>query len=319
MNVKVGLAVLTILLAVGLLAACRPARLLNALSPRYTFSLFADIPYGSGERHVLDVYVPTRVMDDWPADSDAGVPVVVFFYGGSWQSGERKDYLFVGEALASRGFVAVLPDYRTYPATTFPGFVDDAAQAVAWARAHASAFGGDPRRLILMGHSAGAQIAALLATDSRYLAARQMHKRDIAGVIGLAGAYDFLPLHDAMLERVFPPEVRAASQPIRYIEGAEPPMWLAVAENDMVVEPGNTYRFARALQNAGDAVAVMRYANLGHATIVGVLGAPLRGRAPVLDDLSAFVRRVAQASHAGAASGLVSASGAAARSAVSLR
>lgn len=127
MNVKVGLAVLTILLAVGLLAACRPTRLLNALSPRYTFSLFADIPYGSGERHVLDVYVPTRVMDDWPADSDAGVPVVVFFYGGSWQSGERKDYLFVGEALASRGFVAVLPDYRTYPATTFPGFVDDAA------------------------------------------------------------------------------------------------------------------------------------------------------------------------------------------------
>ncbi|WP_409364390.1 alpha/beta hydrolase [Burkholderia sp. Bp9131] len=129
MSIRVGLAVLTVLLAVVLLAACRPSRLLNGLSPRYTFSLFADIPYDSGERHVLDVYVPTRVMDDWPADADAGVPVVVFFYGGSWQSGERKDYLFVGEALASRGFVAVLPDYRTYPATTFPGFVDDAAQA----------------------------------------------------------------------------------------------------------------------------------------------------------------------------------------------
>lgn len=240
-----------------------------------------------------NIHVPARVVDDWPADADAGVPVVVFFYGGSWQSGERKDYLFVGEALASRGFVAVLPDYRTYPATTFPGFVDDATQAVAWAREHAAAFGGDPRRLCLMGHSAGAQIAALLATDGRYLAARQMHKSDIAGVIGLAGAYDFLPLRDATLERIFPQDARAASQPIRFIQGAEPPMWLAIAENDKVVEPGNTYRFARALQNAGDRVAVMRYDNVSHATIVGVLGAPLRGRAPVLDDLSAFVRRVA--------------------------
>ena len=131
MNMKAGLAVLSVLLAVGFLCACSPVRLLNALTPRYTFSLFADIPYGPGERQVLDVYLPARVLHHWPADANAGAPVVVFFYGGSWQSGERKDYLFVGEALASRGFVAVLPDYRTYPATTFPGFVDDAAQAVA--------------------------------------------------------------------------------------------------------------------------------------------------------------------------------------------
>ncbi|KWA22190.1 alpha/beta hydrolase [Burkholderia territorii] len=319
MNIKVGLAVLTMLLAVGLLAACNPVRLLNALTPRYTFSLFADIPYGPGERHVLDVYVPARVVDDWPADAAAGVPVVVFFYGGSWQSGERKDYLFVGEALASRGFVAVLPDYRTYPATTFPGFVDDAAQAVAWAREHAAAFGGDPRRLFLMGHSAGAQIAALLATDGRYLAARQMHKSDIAGVIGLAGAYDFLPLRDATLERIFPQDARAASQPIRFIQGTEPPMWLAIAENDTVVEPGNTWRFARALQNAGDRVAVVRYDKVSHATIVGVLGAPLRGRASVLDDLSAFVTRTAHAATAGPTSGKAAASGTAAHSAVCAR
>ncbi|AOI60041.1 alpha/beta hydrolase [Burkholderia diffusa] len=317
MNIKVGLAVLTMLLAVGLLAACNPVRLLNALTPRYTFSLFSDIPYGPGERHVLDVYVPARVVDDWPADAAAGVPVVVFFYGGSWQSGEREDYLFVGEALASRGFVAVLPDYRTYPATTFPGFVDDAAQAVAWAREHAVAFGGDPRRLFLMGHSAGAQIAALLATDGRYLAARQMHKSDIAGVIGLAGAYDFLPLRDATLDRIFPQDARAASQPIRFIQGTEPPMWLAIAENDTVVDAGNTRRFARALQNAGGKVAVVRYDNVSHATIAGVLGAPLRGRAPVLDDLSAFVTRTAQTTPAGPTSGKATASGTAAHSAVS--
>ncbi|MBW4947645.1 hypothetical protein KZW06_29230, partial [Klebsiella pneumoniae] len=107
MNMKAGLVVLSVLLAAGLLSACSPVRLLNALTPSYTFSLFAGIPYGSGERQVLDVYLPTRVLHHWPADASAGAPVVVFLYGGSWQSGERKDYLFVGEALASRGFVAV--------------------------------------------------------------------------------------------------------------------------------------------------------------------------------------------------------------------
>lgn len=191
MNLKVALTVLSVLVAAALLAAHSPLRLLNALTPTNTFRLFADIPYGPGERQVLDVYLPARVARDWPTEPNAGAPVVVFFYGGSWQSGKRNDYLFVGEALASRGFVAVVPDYRTYPATTFPGFIDDAARAVAWARGHAAAFGGDPRRVFLMGHSAGAQIAALLATDGRYLAASKMRNSEIAGVIGLAGPYDF--------------------------------------------------------------------------------------------------------------------------------
>lgn len=319
MNIKAALVVLSMLVAVGLLLACSPVRILNALTPSYTFSLFADIPYGPGERQVLDVYLPARVVHDWPTDANEGLPVVVFFYGGSWQSGERKDYLFVGEALASRGFVAVLPDYRTYPATTFPGFVDDAARAVAWAREHAAAFGGDPHRLFLMGHSAGAQIAALLATDGRYLAAQRMHKSDIAGMIGLAGAYDFLPLRDPTLERIFPQEARAASQPIRFIQGTEPPVWLAIAENDTVVEPGNTYRFARALQQTGDTVVVMRYGNVSHAMIVGVLGAPLRSVAPVLDDLSTFVDRIANASNAGDAGAQATASAAAACATVSAR
>ena len=170
-----------------------------------------------------------------------------------------------------------------------------------------------------MGHSAGAQIAALLATDGRYLAAQEMQKSDIAGVIGLAGAYDFLPLRDATLEKIFPQEARAASQPIRFIQGTEPPMWLAVAENDTVVEPGNTYRFAHALQDMGDTVVVTRYRNVSHASIVGVLGAPLRGVASVLDDLSAFADRVAKASNAGTASWQPTTPAAVARSSVPAR
>ena len=234
MNMKVGLAVLSVLLAAGLLAACSPVRLLNALTPSYTFSLFAGIPYGSGERHVLDVYLPTRVLHHWPADASAGAPVVVFFTAEAGSPASART-ICSWERRSRRGFCCRLTRLQDVSGDYLPGFVDDAAQAVAWAREHAVAFGGDPRRLFLMGHSAGAQIAALLATDGRYLAAQEMRKSDIAGVIGLAGAYDFLPLRDPTLERIFPKEARAASQPIRFIQGTEPPMWLAVAENDTVV------------------------------------------------------------------------------------
>ncbi|MCM2495925.1 alpha/beta hydrolase [Burkholderia glumae] len=293
MNFKLGLALVTVLLVAGLLAARHPVWLLNALTPGRAFTVSAGIPYGPGERQRLDVYVPARAAAGSPGGANPGLPIVVFFYGGSWQSGERGDYRFVGAALAARGFVAVVPDYRTYPATVFPGFMEDAAQAVAWAREHAAQYGADPHRLVLMGHSAGAQIAALLATDGRYLAARQLRRNDIAGVVGLAGPYDFLPLRDATLEQVFPAQARAASQPIRFVKGGEAPMWLAVAEQDTVVEPGNTERFARALRDAGDQVSVMRYRRLSHATLVGVLALPLRPLAPVLDDLAAFVDRIA--------------------------
>ncbi|MBI0329312.1 alpha/beta hydrolase [Burkholderia plantarii] len=295
MNLKAGMAVLSVLLAGGLLAACHPVWLLNALTPGGAFQVSRGIRYGPGQRQWLDLYVPSRDGARAAGGANPGRPIVVFFYGGSWQSGERGDYRFVGAALAARGFVAVVPDYRTYPATSFPGFMDDAAQAVAWARGHAAAYGADPHRLVLMGHSAGAQIAALLATDGRYLEARGLRRDDVAGVVGLAGPYDFLPLHDATLERIFPEDVRAASQPIRFVNGGEAPMWLAVGEQDTVVEPGNTERFARALRDAGDEVSVRRYRSLSHAALVGVLAAPLRPLAPVLDDLAAFVDGLAAA------------------------
>jgi acetyl esterase/lipase len=234
---------------------------------------------------MLDVYVPTSE----PVQDGKGRPIVVFFYGGSWQNGNRGDYLFVGEALASRGFVAVLPDYRTWPETGFPGFIDDAAAAVRWARDHASEYGGDPSRLFLTGHSAGAQIAVLLATDGRYLAAQDLGKRDVRGVIGLAGPYDFLPLSDPTLEAIFPDAMRSASQPINFVHGDEPPMFLAAGTRDTTVDPGNTDRLAARLSAAGDRVEVKHYRGLSHASLIGVVAAPLRGLAPVLDDVSRFI------------------------------
>ncbi|KND59692.1 Esterase/lipase/thioesterase family protein [Candidatus Burkholderia verschuerenii] len=277
---------------IALLCACSPVRLVNALTPRHDYIEHAGVQYESGERHALDVYVPKSA-----SASASARPLVVFFYGGSWQSGERRDYRFVGEALASRGYVTVIPDYWLYPQTTFPGFMDDAAAAVAWARAHAADFGADPDRLFLMGHSAGAHIAMLLATDRHYLMEHGVEACSIAGAIGLAGPYDFLPLQDDDLKAVFPATLRQDSQPINHVAGREPPIFLGVGTADRTIDPGNTDRFAARLLAAHDRVLLKRYDGINHAMIVGSLARPVRALstfitvAPVLDDVSGFIDR----------------------------
>lgn len=268
------------------LSACGPASLLNALAPNSTYELTTGLSYGHQARQKLDVYVPAR-----RTQRGDDTPVVVFFYGGSWQNGERDEYRFVGEALASRGFLVVIPDYRTYPSVVFPTFVEDAARAVRWARDHAKAYGGDANRLILMGHSAGAQMVTLLATDTRYLDAVHVKQQEIAAVVGLAGPYDFLPLQSKVLEQIFPAAIRDQSQPIRYVTGREPPMWLGVGESDSLVDPGNTERFARRLREMGDEVHVQRY-DLGHLLLLGAFGVPVRTFSTVLDDVATYINSV---------------------------
>jgi acetyl esterase/lipase len=274
-------------LVLAALGGCSITSVLNAAASRRSFHVETGLPYGSAARQQLDVYTPGAAA---PPAGAHGRPVIVFFYGGSWQNGSRHHYLFVGAALASRGFVAMVPDYRTWPDTAFPGFIDDAAAAVRWARDHAAQYGGDPSRIYLLGHSAGAHLAMLLATDGRYLCAQQMSKSDLSGVIGLAGPYDFLPLHDATLEQIFPPALRAASQPINFVDGTEPPVFVAAGQRDTVVDPGNTDRLAARLRASGDRdVEVRHYPHVGHALLLGAFAAPLRGFAPVLDDLGRFV------------------------------
>jgi acetyl esterase/lipase len=275
---------------IALLAACSPVKLVNALTPRHDYVLHANLPYQSGARHSLDVYVPEAAPSP-----NVATPLVVFFYGGSWQSGERQDYRFVGEALASRGYVTVIPDYRLYPQTTFPGFMDDAAAAVAWARAHATEFGADPNHLFLMGHSAGAHIAMLLTTDRHFLMEHGVKPDSISGAIGLAGPYDFLPLTDDDLKAVFPVQLREVSQPINHVDNHEPPIFLGVGAADRTVDPGNTDRFAARLRASHDIVIVKRYEKIDHAMMAGSLARPVRALsrfmnvAPVLDDVAEFV------------------------------
>ena len=265
------------------LAACSPVKTLNALSPKGGMTITHGLNYGPGPRQQIDVYEPKPARP--------GAPVVLFFYGGNWDSGARADYAFVGAALARRGYVAMIADYRLYPQVLYPGFLQDCAQAVRWAKDNAAAHGGDPRRLFVMGHSAGAYNAVMMGIDRRWLAGVGLDPaKDLRGVIGLAGPYDFLPLHSAELKIIFGPEAqRPLTQPITYVDGKAPPLWLGVDTGDKVVDPGNTSRLAARIRAMGGQVETREYARLSHQLMIGVIATPLQFIAPVLRDLSVFI------------------------------
>jgi len=265
-------------------AACSPVGLLNAMAPDDGIVREADIAYGPLARQHLDVYAPAP-----PRSAGRSYPVVVFFYGGGWENGDRAIYRFVGQTLAACGVVTVIPDYRVYPEVTFPVFMEDAARAVAWTRGHIGTLGGDPDRLFLMGHSAGAQIATLLALDREYLRAAGM-SAPVAGVIGLAGPYDFLPLESTTLKAIFGPESEwMRSQPIAYVAPGAPPMLLLTGSYDTTVDPGNTQRLAARARAAGNSVTATVYPSIGHEMLIGAFARPLTFLAPVRRDVLDFI------------------------------
>ena len=268
------------ILLVLLLAACSPLAAVNVLVPERGFERIEGIAYGDHPRQRLDVYVP-RV------EGVAALPVVVFFYGGGWQGGERGQYLFMAEALASRGFVVVVPDYRVYPQARYPVFVEDGARAVAWAAAHIGAHRGDPRRVVLMGHSAGAHIAAMLAYNRRFLDAGS--RASIRGFVGLAGPYDFKP-SEAVIDEILRAEGGTElAMPAHWVRGGEPPSLLVTGDRDTRVDPGNTERLARRLRAAGSPVEVLHYSELDHSTLLLSFAAPFRDEA-LLDAIARFAR-----------------------------
>ena len=272
------------LLAAGLVA-CRPLGALNALSSGSASQLTPNLSYGPLPRQKLDVYAPK---------GHAGLsPVVVFFYGGNWSSGERADYAFVGHALASRGYVAVIADYRLYPQVHYPEILQDAARAVAWTALEVRRYGGDPARLFVMGHSAGAYNAAMVALDASLLARHGMRPHDLRGWIGLAGPYDFLPLENVNARPVFFfPDTPASSQPINHVTADAPPTLLIAPKpgKDSLVDPQrNTGGLAAALRAVQRPVTEQYLDGVNHVTLVASLAGPLRMLAPTLDSVSAFI------------------------------
>jgi acetyl esterase/lipase len=272
-----------VVIAFGGLAACSPLTAINALSPGGASDTTTDLAYGPGARNKLDIYRPNKA---------AAAPVVVFFYGGNWTSGQRADYAFVGRALAARGILVVIPDYRLYPEVRYPDFLDDSAQAVAWTAKNIARYGGDPKNLFLMGHSAGAYNAAMLALDARWLGKQGVATGSLSGWIGLAGPYDFLPVENPTARPVFHfPNTPPASQPINHTDGAVLPALLIAANKDHLVNPTrNTGGLAAKLRTHGVPVKELYYDGVSHTTLVASLAAPLRALAPTVDAIDQFVR-----------------------------
>lgn len=249
------------------------------------YELRRDLGYGPHARHRLDVYVPEQV-------GPGGAPVIVFWHGGGWVDGDRQRYRFVGAALAEAGYVAVLPDYRLHPEVRFPAFVADAALALKWVHDNAARFGGDRANLFVMGHSAGAHQAALLALDPRHLEAVGGDRRWIRGLIGLSGPYALVPDTDLLRSIFARPYTPADWQAVAHVTADAPPALLAHGEQDGIVWIRHSEALETALRAAGVDVTLRRYAHRNHADTVAALSVPARGRAPVLADVRAFVARI---------------------------
>jgi acetyl esterase/lipase len=271
---------------IWLCSACSPVSMLNSVIPENGYQYFADISYGETPRHKLDIYLSNH------SNPEALRKTVMFFYGGSWESGHKEDYKFVAQALTSAGFDVVIPDYRVYPGVVFPEFVNDAALAVSWSYNHLVEFGANPKRLFVAGHSAGAHIAALLALDPLYLKRYQLSPDSLGGMIGLAGPYDFLPLKSDTLKTIFGPEdERWRSQPINFVDGKNPPMLLLLGDDDSTVWPKNSRNLATKIREKGGNVELVEFKDYDHVDMVAKLAKPLRGDEKLLQTITEFIHR----------------------------
>jgi len=276
---------LVILMPAVSITGCTTFQLLDPLIPSCGYNLTKNIAYGSAKRLKLDVYVPRG--------KETPKPVVIFFYGGFWREGEKANYRFAAEGLTSRGFIAVLPDYRLYPEVTFPKFVEDGATAIRFVHDHIAEFGGDPQRIYLMGHSAGAHIAALLTLDEHYLNDVGLDRTAICATAALSGPYDFIPGATergvfAMVPGQATPDPKI--EPIHFVDGKAPPMLLIHGLRDQTVLPRNATRLAERIRSAGGEARLIEYPKKAHVEVVAALAFPFRWLAPTLRDSAEFFR-----------------------------
>jgi acetyl esterase/lipase len=260
----------------GLLGGCSPASLLNATVSRKGYRLESDIAYGEGPRRTLDLYLPEVPRADGKA--------VLFFYGGSWDTGKKSDYLFLGQALASRGIAAAIPDYRLYPEVRFPAFIEDGAQATRWA---VDRIGAD--KLFVMGHSAGGEIASMLLANTPYLAKAGVDRMKLRALIGLSGPYDFLPLTSAKLIDIFEGANRPEIEAITFAQAPLPPALLIHGTADTTVYPRNSEHLAAAWKKAGAPVDLKLYPGVDHIDVVAAFSDLLHKRATTREDVLAYI------------------------------
>lgn len=261
--------------------------LVNTLARMSSYQVYQDLSYGEHQLNSLDVYVPEEILKD----SQSAFPVVVFFYGGCWggcETRSKEDYVFVAQALTEHGYIAVLADYRLYPEVKFKQIMNDAAHSVEWVKDNIAQHGGDADSIFLMGHSAGAHLAAMLVLDESYL--NKQSYQSIKGLVGLAGPYDFLPFTKEYQKALFgPKESYLLSQPINFVEGTEPPLLLLYGNEDEVVFPRNIKNLTAKVKQLGGQVEAKIYNDIDHFSILGALSIPYQQKTAILGDIIQFL------------------------------
>lgn len=273
----------TIAASLTALTACSGLKTLNFITPSSDYILNSDIAYKIDHKQKLDVYVPIS--------PDKKNTVVVFFYGGSWQTGSKDQYKFVGQSLAKQGYITVIADYRKYPTVYFPAFMNDAANVLKWTHEHASDYGGNNNRIFVAGHSAGAHIAMLLTLDKSYIQHVKGKAEWIHGVIGIAGPYNFLPFTDPKIKALFSKVPDAQTQPITYVRKDVPPVLLLHGTDDKDVLPKNSLQLAEKLKSDDNDTTLITYQGIDHIDIILAMSKYFTHKADVLKDIKEFIAK----------------------------
>lgn len=290
MNRRVILLFLVVVVAF-IQGGCTKLGVVNALLPQddATATVIKGVAFGEHERQKLDVYIPNAVAES----NYIRLPVVMFIYGGSWNDGRRQDYEFVGRALNASGFVAVLPDYQLVPEIRYPEFVLDGARALRWVHDNIAAYGGDPERLFLAGHSAGAYNAVMLTMADELLAEHSLPVPPVLGFAGLAGPYDFLPLGSRATKAAFRDVTDLeVTQPVNLITASTPPLLLIHGTDDDLVWIKHSRALHAAADRVGSTSTLKEYEGIGHIKLLLSLSTAFRNDAPTLNDMVAFFNAI---------------------------
>jgi acetyl esterase/lipase len=273
-----------LLIVVGLAYHFAALEIFNALVPKDDESVRwqVDMAYGPDPRQKLDIYTPRT--------NTGPMPMVLFVHGGSWQKGDKRGYGFVGRALAAKGYMTMVMNYRLHPQHRYPAFVEDVALALRWAADNRKSLDGDPDRLFAVGHSAGAYNVAMAVLDERYSATRPQ----LAGVVTMAGPFDFLPLDSKTTIKVFGdvPDL-PSTQPINHVRPDAPPFLILHGSADTTVYPRNATALDKALRERGISSELKFYDGVSHVGILLALAKPFR-KTPVLEDAVRFMKDKSQ-------------------------
>jgi len=268
--------------AVAVLAACSATTTAPTVSVENGILIHKGLSYGDHTRHRLDVYRPKN--------ASGKIPTIVFFYGGSWEEGTRDEYAFVGKSLAEMGFLVAIPDYRLYPRVKFPAFLEDGAQAVRWVSDIAPSFGGRRDEIHLMGHSAGAYIASMLAINGKYLEGAGADRSILGRWAALSGPHAFYPSQISFVRPIFAGFTDDEVRPISFVNPDTPPALLLHGKVDKTVYPDNSTKLAAALKKVGATAEAYIYPNVGHMPLIESLASPESRIAPALVEISAFLK-----------------------------